>query len=137
MNKPTTVETDLIAQLTIIRDALTDERASLVARIATIDEALGAQPGAAPKKATRAHGTGTLKAGVLAALEATPASTIREIALVCPEDSVKSIESTLQGLVASGQVTKDASTPRKFSLATPTTTPTTTKGNGASVQGVA
>jgi len=112
-------ELDLISQLTQVRQALTQERETLLARVAVIDEALGTP--APPKTQKRnpknpaAPKPGGLKESILSVVEQQPGLTIKEIqSLVSAPE--KSVEATVHSLASGGQLVKDGSTPRKFSL---------------------
>jgi hypothetical protein len=123
-------ELDLITQLTQVREALTQEREALIARVAVIDDALGT-PAAATKPTKRTPKTaaaskpGGLKESILTAVEGTPGLTIKEIQLLVSEGSPKSVEAIVHGLASEGRLTKDGSTPRKFSM------PKAVKSSGA------
>lgn len=113
-------EADLIQQLTGIRQALQAEKEALLARVTTIDEALGAKPLAKPVKGVHSMNTPKtskgpgIREGVLTAVS-TP-MTMKEIQTLLSEHSPKSVESVVHGLVSAGQVSKDNSSPKKFSL---------------------
>ncbi len=129
-------EVALIDQLNQARQALQEERESLVARIATIDEALGVQPQKAAKKEPK--GSKKPKAGikeaVLTILGAGGPLTIKQVQdTIGPDASPKSVEAVMHGLVTSGHLIKDASMPRKFSLISKKTNGA--KTNGASASG--
>lgn len=122
-------ELDLISQLTQVRQQLTQERETLLARVAVIDEALGTTS-AAPKiqkRSPKVPGTtksGGLKELILTAVEGSAGLTIKEIQSLVSEAPAKSVEATVHSLASGGQLTKDSSTPRKFSL------PKTPKSSG-------
>jgi len=117
-------ESSLIEQLTQVREALTAERESLLERVASIDQALGAVPSAKPQqkpvKGTKTIGTpraGGIKEAVVIAITGTSGLTIREIQELLSEHPAKSVESVVHSLASAGTLTKDTSSPKKFSLA--------------------
>jgi|SRR6185369_9503053 len=113
-------ELDLISQLTQVRQQLTQERETLLARVQVIDEALGTPtPTAKTQKRNPKNPAtpkpGGLKESILSAVEQQPGLTIKEIqSLVSAPE--KSVEATVHNLASGGQLVKDSSTPRKFSL---------------------
>src|SRR6478609_6617541 len=125
MASDTKPETALIEQLCNAMQALQDERDALLARVDTINKALGLIQGQAPKTAAKEpkgskapKGTG-LKEAVLVAVTGTAGLTIKEIQTLVSEGSPKSVEATVHSLASAGQLVKDGSTPRKFSLLVP------------------
>jgi len=131
----TNPELSLIQKLSETRQALEAERESLLARVAGIDEALGAptpksqqKPAKGPKD-IRTPRQGGIKEAVIAAVTRSPALTIREIQESLAEHPAKSVENMVRSLAAAGKLRKDESSPRKFSV--PVTTPTNGKANGA------
>ena len=113
-------ELDLISQLTQVRQQLTQERETLLARVQVIDEALGTP--APPKTQKRnpknpaAPKPGGLKESILSVVEQQPGLTIKEIQSLVSDAPAKSVEATVHSLASGGQLIKDGSTPRKFSL---------------------
>jgi len=123
-------ELDLISQLTQVRQQLTQERETLLARVAVIDEALGTKetPTKTQKrnpKIAAASKPGGLKELILTAVEGSTGLTIKEIQSLVSEAPAKSVEATVHSLASGGQLAKDTSTPRKFSI------PKIAKTNGA------
>lgn len=89
------------------------ERAQLVARLAQIDSELG---GEAPKVKTRAKG---VSEAVVAFVAAHPASTIKQVQEGLPDVPAAAVEGAVRSLAQKGTLTKDESTPRKFSVPAP------------------
>ena len=124
MNAPlkSVPEAELIQQLSNVRQALSDERQRLLDRVSVIDAALGSTPqsGVKKPKPTKATKGVSIKDGAILAV--TNASlTMKEIQGVLSEHSPKSVESVVHGLVSTGTVGKDNSTPRRYTLAQPNT----------------
>jgi len=135
-------EVSLIEQLTQVREALTAERESLLERVASIDAALAVTPSTKPaQKAAkgpsniRTPKTTGIRDAVLLVVAGSPNSTIKQIQESLGEHSPKSVESVVHALVSSGNLVKDGSTPRKFSLpAQPQPEPKKTNGSAARPQ---
>lgn len=114
-------ELDLISQLTQVRQQLTQERETLLARVAVIDEALGT-PSPTTKTQKRnpknpaTPKPGGLKESILSVVEQQPGLTIKEIQSLVSDAPAKSVEATVHSLASGGQLVKDGSTPRKFSI---------------------
>lgn len=119
--KAPTIE-DLVQQLSEVRKALTEERARLVDRIATIDQALGVTPEASPLKAKgktvapKAAKSGGIREAIANVLASKPNLTIKELQQAIPEHPASSVESTVRTMAADGSLQKDGETPRHFSL---------------------
>ena len=145
MTTNTKPEVSLIQTLNDVRQALVEERDSLLSRAAEIDAALGVIPTNKPAqkpvkapKATSTPRTGGIKEQVLGVVAATPQATIKQIQELLPDASATSVESVVHGLVGTGQLIKDSSTPRKFTLASAAPVPevktkSNSKTNGASI----
>jgi len=106
-------EAELIHQLATVRKALENEREALMARVAAIDEALGLR---GAKAAPRPKKTGNIKDDVLRILGTAP-QTMKGIQGAIPDASPNSVQSVVYGLVGSGELAKDDSNPKKFSIA--------------------
>jgi len=134
-------EVSLIEQLTQVREALTAERESLLERVASIDAALAVTPSAKPTKSPqkgtnniRTPKAGGLKEAVLTAVTGS-ALTVKEIQTLLSEHSPKSVESVVHSLASGGQLTKDTSSPKKFSLPVqPQSEPKKSNGSAARPQ---
>lgn len=115
MNKPL----DLIDQLQDIRTQLTDERKTLMARVALIDQALGMASGSKPTRAKPALDLGAKPGGIadaiLTALAAKPGLTLGEIQAAIPDRKPKSIESLVSQLSTTGKLTHTGK-PRRYSV---------------------
>ncbi len=119
MSKP---EIPLIEQLNQVRQALQDERQSLLNRVATIDQALAVTPSAKPQKPAKSPNiirtpkSGGIREAVLSAITGTSGLTMKEIQTLLSEHPAKSVESVVHSLSSAGTLAKDGS-PRKFSIA--------------------
>lgn len=137
-------EIEMLTQLATIRQSLVEERDSLLARAAEIDAALSATPAPAlaspskpaPKAMKAAKEPGLprigLKDRVLAAVTANPGATIKYIQEMIPDSPASSVDSVVHSLVGTGQLNKDTSTPRKFTLAAAAPVAEVKKSNGKS-----
>jgi hypothetical protein len=131
-------ETDLIAQLTSVRQALTDERESLLARVAVIEAALGVTPAAAPAKARKVAPktpkAGGIREAITAVVSARPNLTIKEIQAAV-DHPASSVEATVRAMASAGKLSKDESSLKKFSLpvAAPVSPTVNGKSNGKAV----
>jgi hypothetical protein len=118
-------ETALIQQLCDAMQALQDERDALLARVDTINQALGLiqtqqpKPPAKEPKGSKSPKSSGMKEAVLIAVTGTQGLTIKEIQGLLPEHPGKSLEATIHSLASTGQLVKDGSTPRRFSLPAP------------------
>ncbi len=132
MNKPTP-ETDLISQLTTIRQALSEEREGLLARVAVIDEALAAGAPSPAKPTAKAPKATGIREAITSLVTRRPGQTIRELQEALPEHPPKTVENTVRAMASAGQLSKDDSTPRKFTLPpAPSNVKAAPKANGVS-----
>jgi hypothetical protein len=105
---------DLINQLSEVKTKLQERKAALLAEVAQIDKALGAQPTAAPK-APKSRATG-IGEDIIAFVRTHPQATIREIQAGFPNLKPSTVEATVRNLAARGMLAKDDQTPRHFSI---------------------